>query len=253
MPKCGNMSALAPVASDMEPLTKPLPLTDADIDRLEELLDSDTFQDKAMLLDELQGFLCAVISGPELVPASVWLPIALGEEPHYESEDQAEEVLGLVLRFYAQIASDLEQGKMPDLILYPADEEGDDYDYAPWADAYLLGSDAATISWVEAAGEHEEELADLLEPLFLLNGSLKEDMRASGERWLSEAEEARALAAAEDELPSLVLRIHDFWRAKTTTPETFVRDAEKVGRNQACPCGSGRKFKQCCGDPKRLH
>jgi hypothetical protein len=22
--------------------------------------------------------------------------------------------------------------------------------------------------------------------------------------------------------------------------------AAKVGRNQACPCGSGRKFKQCC-------
>lgn len=29
--------------------------------------------------------------------------------------------------------------------------------------------------------------------------------------------------------------------------EPFVRDAKKVGRNEACPCGSGKKFKQCHG------
>jgi preprotein translocase subunit SecA len=27
----------------------------------------------------------------------------------------------------------------------------------------------------------------------------------------------------------------------------FVRDERKVGRNEACPCGSGKKFKQCHG------
>jgi uncharacterized protein YecA (UPF0149 family) len=30
-------------------------------------------------------------------------------------------------------------------------------------------------------------------------------------------------------------------------PVTFRRDAGKVGRNDPCPCGSGRKFKQCHG------
>jgi preprotein translocase subunit SecA len=30
-------------------------------------------------------------------------------------------------------------------------------------------------------------------------------------------------------------------------PETFVRDTRKVGRNEACPCGSGKKYKQCHG------
>ena len=29
--------------------------------------------------------------------------------------------------------------------------------------------------------------------------------------------------------------------------EPFVRGAEKVGRNSACPCGSGKKYKQCHG------
>lgn len=29
--------------------------------------------------------------------------------------------------------------------------------------------------------------------------------------------------------------------------ETFVRDEPKVGRNDPCTCGSGKKFKKCCG------
>ncbi|MFB6351310.1 MAG: SEC-C metal-binding domain-containing protein, partial [Bradymonadaceae bacterium] len=28
--------------------------------------------------------------------------------------------------------------------------------------------------------------------------------------------------------------------------ETFERDLPKVGRNDPCPCGSGRKYKKCC-------
>lgn len=30
-------------------------------------------------------------------------------------------------------------------------------------------------------------------------------------------------------------------------PLTVVRTAKKVGRNEPCPCGSGKKYKQCCG------
>ncbi|MCL2350938.1 MAG: SEC-C metal-binding domain-containing protein [Firmicutes bacterium] len=30
---------------------------------------------------------------------------------------------------------------------------------------------------------------------------------------------------------------------------TYVREAEKIGRNDLCPCGSGKKYKKCCGAP----
>lgn len=30
------------------------------------------------------------------------------------------------------------------------------------------------------------------------------------------------------------------------TPQTVRRACRKVGRNEPCPCGSGRKFKNCC-------
>ena len=35
--------------------------------------------------------------------------------------------------------------------------------------------------------------------------------------------------------------------ASTREVETFVRQERKVGRNEPCPCGSGKKFKVCHG------
>ncbi|MYB18811.1 MAG: hypothetical protein F4Y16_07475, partial [Holophagales bacterium] len=32
-------------------------------------------------------------------------------------------------------------------------------------------------------------------------------------------------------------------------PRTVVRPGAKVGRNAPCPCGSGKKYKKCCGAP----
>jgi preprotein translocase subunit SecA len=34
---------------------------------------------------------------------------------------------------------------------------------------------------------------------------------------------------------------------KTEAPKPFVRTEKRVGRNDPCPCGSGRKYKKCCG------
>jgi len=40
--------------------------------------------------------------------------------------------------------------------------------------------------------------------------------------------------------------LHDVWHAIGPRVET-VRVADKTGRNDPCPCGSGKKFKKCCG------
>jgi preprotein translocase subunit SecA len=37
----------------------------------------------------------------------------------------------------------------------------------------------------------------------------------------------------------------DFDDADDTTP--YKRESPKVGRNDPCPCGSGKKYKKCCG------
>ena len=40
---------------------------------------------------------------------------------------------------------------------------------------------------------------------------------------------------------------HDHDHDHGPRPEPVRRDAPKVGRNDPCPCGSGKKFKKCCG------
>jgi len=38
-----------------------------------------------------------------------------------------------------------------------------------------------------------------------------------------------------------------FYDGKMVAPAQFQRETPKVGRNDPCPCGSGKKFKKCCG------
>ena len=236
-----------------EPFRNALPLGDAEIDRLEELLASDIFRDQAMRPDELQGLLCAVVSAPEPVLPSVWLQAALGEAPAYENEAQAQEVMDLLMRFYNEVAATLYRGDEPELILYPTGDDSDESDYGAWADGYLYGTHLGDIDWLDAAGEYGEDLSGLLENFFLLNGAFKDDVLEHGETWMSEAAERRAMQQAAEDLPVLVLAIYDFWQAIRFPAETLRRESPKVGRNERCPCGSGRKFKQCCGDQKKLH
>ena len=35
-------------------------------------------------------------------------------------------------------------------------------------------------------------------------------------------------------------------RAAAARPELRAADGQKVGRNDPCPCGSGKKYKKCC-------
>jgi len=38
-----------------------------------------------------------------------------------------------------------------------------------------------------------------------------------------------------------------FYEDGHVVPRTVVRSAPKTGRNEPCPCGSGKKYKHCCG------
>lgn len=38
-----------------------------------------------------------------------------------------------------------------------------------------------------------------------------------------------------------------FFDGKAPRPQTIIRQSPKVGRNDPCSCGSGKKYKKCCG------
>jgi len=206
-----------------------------------------------MRLDELQAMLCAIVSAPEPVLPSTWIPAALGADPVYESDEQMQEVMDLLMRFYNETAAALTHGDPLQLVLYPVDEVSGDSDFGAWADAYLYGIEIGATDWFEAAGEYAEDLADLLNDFYLLNGAVKDDVRQRGEIWMSEAAERQALQRAADNLAEQTAAIYDFWQALRCPTQTVRRESPGIGRNDPCPCGSGRKFKRCCGDPKKLH
>ena len=65
------------------------------------------------------------------------------------------------------------------------------------------------------------------------------EMRALHEEWLQTPR-----PALEGKKPADVLEGGRLFPSKV---ETFRRETPKVGRNDPCPCGSGKKFKRCCG------
>lgn len=230
----------------------PTPLTDSDLDRLEVLLEGDVFNGDSMRLDEIQAILCAIVSGPVPVPPTIWLPEVLGEGmAANESDPLVGETIELLMRLNNSIAAALMADETIAPVLYPLDENGEEYDYAAWADSYVFGAGMAG-DWYDLAGKHADDLPELLEPMFMLNGMLKEDVEKSGERWFSPAEEARLVSDIQENLPVIVQTLYNFWRNKRSGG-TVVREEPKSGRNDPCPCGSGRKYKQCCGHPDKLN
>ena len=229
----------------------PTPLSDSDLDRLELLLEADAFQGDAMRLDEIQAMLCAVVSSPVPIAPAVWLPEALGKGLANISDPEVSETIELLMRLNNDLATALLEDETIAPIIYPRDESCEEYDYAAWADTYVFGAGLGD-DWFEQAGKHADELSELLEPMFLLNGMLKEDVEKSGERWFLPAEEARLVAEIHENLPVIVQALYNFWRNKRAGG-TVQRAEEKSGRNDPCPCGSGRKFKQCCGRPEKLN
>lgn len=228
-------------------------LADEQLDRLETLLDDPAMED-AMRLDEIQGYLCAALSGPQAIAEEDWLADALGSEEVLESE-LGREAAELLRAFAVALETELATGEPPVLLLYPKDDdENGPSDYVPWCQAYLAGVDAAEEDWFEALGEDEDKedndeityLDERLFPLMLLTGEAEAAAREHGEEWPEGEEGEQIQNDCEEDLPQAVTDIYRFWLAKRGT-QTIRREEPKVGRNDPCPCGSGKKFKQCCG------
>jgi len=59
-------------------------------------------------------------------------------------------------------------------------------------------------------------------------------------------EQKRALEETAEEFAEAVRTGSSSHHPPAPKGKPFVHHASKVGRNDPCPCGSGRKFKQCC-------
>ena len=211
------------------PSSLSVPLTDAEISHLEFLLATPAFAKQSMGLDEIQGFVCAVISGPTRVTSAQWLPAVLGN-PEFESAAQAEEVKALLLRFHDEIEADLKAGESLGLVLNVdeaeteekaenADNAGsaNEYDYGAWCQAYIDGVEFSKIPWVEAGDE--EEINDLLFPISLLAGEI--DPKAL--KQVKPREMADLLQECREDLPMLAVDIFKYFQSLRDRPKVTTK------------------------------
>lgn len=225
-------------------MSLPTAVNEQELDRLEALLD-DPALDEAMRLDEIQAYLCASMSGPQPATADECLTAIFGES----ADSSALQEAGALVAKIAQHLNAQLSGEEPfALWLYPS-AEGDEapMDYGPWCMAYLHGVDEAIEDWFDNLDEEESNFLDeRLYPLIVLTGEAEAAAKEHGEKWPEGEELDELMKDCEEEVPGAVEDIHRFWMAKRGAP-TQRREKPKVGRNDPCPCGSGKKYKQCCG------
>ena len=127
--------------------------------------------------------------------------------------------------------------------------DGDGSGLMAWVDGYAEGISLRGPEWDEFA-EQSPEFVKMCSPLGMVL-DIKRDPEKKD--WLRDAAFRANLARA---VGMAVVAIRDLWRerlvAATAMPARPARrDAPKAPPNAPCPCGSGQKYKRCCGSPLR--
>lgn len=242
------------------------PLTDADIETLEERL-SALDPDDSMAVEELDGFFAALACCPQPIPREEWLPLVLGSSVRSQQalrgEGEDARLIELVDRHRVSVMSMLYEGQgFAPVLAY--DEDG-----KPWGNAWAIGFARGMAMRPDAwsALEDDADHADALEPVMRLvadahldaqdddddDGDHEDDINGDDEEDEGESYEAIADDERETVIHDMldgVQDVYDFFRdarERALAPPTIRRAQAKVGRNDPCPCGSGKKFKNCCG------
>lgn len=208
--------------------------------------------ERAMNLETLDGFFVALICGPEMVPPSeylreIWGGDRIGGSEGWRDEAEMQEFFDLVLRHWNSIARTLNSGQ-PFLPFLFEDDAGV-VRANDWATGFTRGMRLDREGW--AAILDDDEHGGLLVPIFALAHEHDPDpsMRPYKDP-MSGARRRQLVTAIGENVPA----VYRYFLARRRLPseakrrtETHRRPGAKVGRNDPCPCGSGKKFKKCCG------
>jgi uncharacterized protein len=224
-----------------------VPLTDAELDKLSQGL-HDFGGKHAMNLETLDGFLAALVCGPDEVPQREYLEEIWGDnivnEDIFIAQPKLQDLVFLVIRHRDNIAHTLRSGDvfMPLLL----EDEQKISRANDWALGFMRGLQLREKEW--ASFLDDEDHAGSLVPIFALAHEHDPDpeMRSYAKPVNAVMREKLIVGIAAG-----VTKIYRYFEARRLTPisesTTYRRITPKVGRNDPCPCGSGRKFKQCCG------
>lgn len=206
--------------------------------------------EETMLLEELDGFIAGLLVCPELINPSEWLPVVWGSESEAQVFDNVAHLnrgLGLVMAHYDDIAEKLLEKPESYMPHFGIDDFNGDVVWELWIEGFEKAVKLRPIAWRPLLGA-DMEAAKALSGLLALADVVRCDEPLS-------KRECDALAAtALEHIGPFVLTLNE-WRVENDaksrrlsarTPAQYS-SFQKVGRNGPCPCGSGKKYKRCCG------
>ncbi|HZF30879.1 MAG TPA: UPF0149 family protein [Gammaproteobacteria bacterium] len=221
------------------------PLSQAELDQLDEFLleripeGAATADDDEGLIgvSELDGFFTAVVSAPEVLVPSQWLPAVWGEfEPTWQAPEDFEAVLSLFVRHMNDIAVCLTEAPDEFEPIYLVSNDGT-LVVDEWCEGYMRGVTLSRDDWDETP-----EIGELMYPMLAFThhtGWLAHDIADPKER-----------DSVRDAIAPNVRHLHAYWfrlrSAEVAPVAPFRRDQPRIGRNDPCTCGSGKKYKNCC-------
>lgn len=244
---------------DSNPLHLMAPLSENELVELDVFLLSDAVSDETMLLDRLDGYLTAIIVGPTNLNLSQWYSGIWGSReevsPDFETMEEAQRIMQMIMRHYNGIIESLEYDADTHESIFnavsPGDKSREFIDAELWAVGFMEGLALCRADWQPLFDDPRG--LERLTPIRLLGGDdLSENELAQVENPAQREELASHIQAS-------VASIYRFWLPhrqaiyELQQARTVTREHPKVGRNDPCPCGSGKKFKKCCGAGSTLH
>lgn len=226
-------------------------MSDADFEALEEVLVSEVVPEDCMDLEMLDGFLAAVLASPQPIALERWLPVvwsAHGEEAGFGAGRAMQRAILLVKSYYNEMLSTLGRDDDDEHCWEPfcfAVGDGDALRLGEeWLEGFVQGLDLWPDDWEDGvAPEAATAVRDALDEALAPWGEDGADGADADTRlqWLADLGEA-------------VNDIFAHWRDQgIAAPAVLAVEAPAAptpaaaGRNEPCPCGSGRKYKHCCG------
>lgn len=203
--------------------------------------------DGAMNLEELDGFFSALLCGPELMLPSAYIPVIIGgkieEKTPYTTETEVKDFFGLLLQHWDRITLTLSvPGAFKPMLC--KDAEGAIHGNQ-WAKGFLRGVGIGGETWKKLF--HDDVHGKALFPILALAHENTTDPRLKpyAEPIDAKKRELLLMGIAEG-IPAIYhyfepLRMSSLLANDKTAPKTV-----KAGRNELCPCGSGKKYKKCC-------
>jgi uncharacterized protein len=240
-------------------------LTDAEFAELDELLAQTPEPLEPVDAVMLDGYLCGVLVQPVLLQPEAWLAHVFDFDgrPLPEPADDAgrawrQRTTALILRRHAALnRAMVEDGWFDPLVLefdeeHPVEPlpEGDPAaDLNPISQAlmpWVAGFQHATLSFPDLAELPDDAVMAALARLYRhLPAQTDEEREVVAT--LDRESPLETLDDAMEELVVTVADLYDLTREQRYKVDTVKREVPKVGRNDPCPCGSGKKFKQCHG------